>query len=81
MELSPIPGIRAYTAVKAAPADFQLSALLDIDEIAGPGHSTRSGDRKKAAGAEEMEADDLGLAGEAADASSDAPPSSISLFA
>jgi hypothetical protein len=81
MELSPIPGIRTYTAVKAAPADFQLSALLDIDEIARPGHSTRSGDRKKAAGAEEMEADDFELAGDGADSLSDAPPSSISLFA
>lgn len=81
MELSPIPGIRAYATVKAAPADFQLSALLDIDQIARPGHSTRSGDRKKAAGAEEMEADDLGLAGDAADSVSDPPQSSISLFA
>jgi hypothetical protein len=81
MELSPIPGIRAYTAVKAAPAHFQLSALLDIDEIAQAGHSTRSGGRKKAAGAEEMEADDLELAGDGADSSSDAPASSISLFA
>jgi hypothetical protein len=81
MELSPIPGIRAYTAVKAAPAGFQLSALLDIDQMAQPGHSTRSGDRKKAAGAEEMEADDLELAGDAADSASDLPPRSISLFA
>jgi hypothetical protein len=81
MELGPIPGIRAYTAVKAAPADFQLSALLDIDEIARPGHSGRSGDRKKAAGAEEMEADDFELAGDGADSSSDAPPGSISFFA
>jgi len=81
MELSPIPGIRSFAAVKAAPADFQLSALLDIDEVARPGNSTGSGERKKAAGAEEMESDDLALAGEAADSASDAPQSSISLFA
>jgi hypothetical protein len=79
--LSPIPGIRAYTAVKAAPADFQLSALLDIDEIARPGTSTRSGDRKKATGAEEMESDDLTLATDAGEPASDTPESSISLFA
>ncbi len=81
MELSPIPGMRAYTTAKAAPADFQLSALLDIDEVARTGNSARSGERKKAAGAEEMESDDIALAGEAADAASDAPESSISVFA
>jgi hypothetical protein len=81
MELSPIPGMRAYTAAKAAPADFQLSALLDIDEVARPGNSARSGERKKAAGAEEMESDELTLAGEASDSAGDAPESSISLFA
>jgi hypothetical protein len=81
MELSPIPGMRAYTAAKAAPADFQLSALLDVDQVARPGNSTRPGDRKKASGAEEMESDDLTLTGEASDSAGDAPESSISFFA
>jgi hypothetical protein len=79
--LSPIPGMRAYSAAKAAPADFQLSALLDVDEVARPGNSARSGERKKASGAEEMESDDLALAGDPSDASADAPESSISFFA
>ena len=81
MELSPIPGIRAYTAVKAAPADFQLSALADVDEMARTGHSTRSATRRKAAGAEEIESDDGPVAGEASEAAGDAPGSSISIFA
>jgi hypothetical protein len=81
MELSPIPGLRAYTAVKAAPADFQLSALLDIDEVARPGHSARSGERKKATGAEEMDSDDPASAGDSAETASEAPQSSISFFA
>lgn len=81
MELSPIPGIRTYTAVKAAPADFQLSALLDIDEIARPDYSARSGERKKATGAEEMESEDLTPAPDAGESASDAPESSISFFA
>jgi hypothetical protein len=84
MELSPIPGVRTYAAVKAEPADFQLSALLDIDAIARPGRGAASGDRKKAAGAEEMEGDDLAPAGDTADTADtagDAPQSSISFFA
>ncbi len=81
MELSPIPGVRAFPAAKAASADFQLSGLLDIDQIARPGYSARSGERKKAAGAEEMEEDDLTPAGEGSDSASDAPQPSISFFA
>ncbi len=81
MELSPIPGVRAFPTAKAASADFQLSALLDIDQVARPGQSARSGERKKAAGAEEMEEDDLALAGEPSDSPNEAPQSSISFFA
>jgi hypothetical protein len=81
MELSPIPGIRSFAAAKAEPADFQLSALLDIDAVARPGHSARSGERKKASGAEEMEGDDLDLAGDAGESANDAPQSSFSVFA
>jgi hypothetical protein len=81
MELSPIPGIRAFTATKTATADFQLSPLLDIDEVARPGYSARSGERKKGAGAEEMESDDLQLAGDSGEPASEAAVSSISLFA
>jgi hypothetical protein len=80
MELSPIPGVRAFSTAKAASADFQLSALLDIDQVARPGASASSGERKKAAGAEEME-DDLAPTGEASDAANDAPQSSINFFA
>jgi hypothetical protein len=81
MEISPVPGIRAFTAAKTQPADFQLSALLDIDDLAPPGNSGRTGDRKKASGAEEMDGDDLFASGDAVDYSPDAPPASINFFA
>jgi hypothetical protein len=80
MELSPIPGLRAYTAVKATPGDFQLSALADVDEMAAAGSSTRSRTRKQAAGAEEMEADDLVIADETADPSNDVRGRSVNVF-
>ncbi|MGA7343737.1 MAG: hypothetical protein WBE72_06010 [Terracidiphilus sp.] len=81
MELSPVPGLRAFAAVKAPPADFQLSTVLDIDAVARPGNSSRSGARQKAAGAEELEADDLTLDGEDTDSSPDATQSRFSVFA
>jgi hypothetical protein len=81
MELSPIPGIRSFTGSRAATADFQLSALLDIDEIARPGNSARPGDRKKATGSEEMETEDVAVAGDAAESASEDEESSISFFA
>jgi hypothetical protein len=80
MELSPIPGIRSYRAVKAAPADFQLSALADVDEMASAGFRTRSGTRNQAAGAEEMDGDDLAVADEAADPTNDVRGRSVNIF-
>jgi hypothetical protein len=80
MEIGPIPGIRAFSSAKAQTADFQLSALMDIDAIVRPSDSARAGTRKKAAGAEELEAD-LDLGGEAADSPGDAAGSNISFFA
>jgi hypothetical protein len=64
MELGPIPVVRSFAAVKELPADFQLSAVLDIDGIARPSDGTRSGARKKAASTSADEGDDLTLAGE-----------------
>jgi hypothetical protein len=81
MEIGPIPGIRAFSSARAQTADFQLSAVMDIDAIAPPSDSARAGTRKKAAGAEELEADDLDLGGETADSPSDASGSNISFFA
>jgi hypothetical protein len=80
MELGPVPGIRAFPAAKAPTADFQLSAVLDIEAIARAGNSARAGARKKGAGAEEME-DDLAFGSDAADSADDLRQSRISLFA
>jgi len=81
MEIGPIPGIRAFSSAKAPTADFQLSAVMDIDAIARPSDSARAGTRKKAAGAEELDGEELDLVGESGDAGDDAPPSSINFFA
>ncbi len=64
MELDPIPVVRSFSAVKELPADFQLSAVLDINAMARPGDGMRSGTRKKSASAPASETDDLTLAGE-----------------
>lgn len=80
MELSPIPGIRAYTAVKAAPADFQLSALADVDEMASAAFRTRSRTRNQTAGAEDLDSDDLAVADEAADPTNDVRGRSVNVF-
>jgi hypothetical protein len=73
MELGPIPVVSGYSAAKELPADFQLSAVLDVNGLAKPGDGSRSGARKKPANASAADAaDDLTIAGES-QAVEDAP--------
>ncbi|HEY1767352.1 MAG TPA: hypothetical protein VGG26_06835 [Terracidiphilus sp.] len=81
MEIGPIPAMmRDYMAVKAPAADFQLSAVVTMEAVARPDHSARPSTRKKAAGAEEMEADNAAPSGEAPEAE-DQPAPHINFFA
>jgi hypothetical protein len=84
MELGPIPVVRGYSAAKELPADFQLSAVLDINPLSRSGDGTRSGARKKSASTSADETDDLTLAGEsqpAADLPAETPQGHINFFA
>lgn len=66
MELGPIPVVSGYSVAKELPADFQLSAVLDVNGLAKSGDGSRSGARKKPASASPADeaADDLTIAGE-----------------
>jgi len=66
MEISPIIGIRVMPTVKAPPAESGLSAIFDIEATAKPGDDSYSSARKKAAGAEESEDEQLDTETEAA---------------
>ncbi len=59
MEISPIAGIRAMPVVKVPPLESGITRVLDIDNSSKPGDDTYSGNRKKAAGGEDDEAEDL----------------------
>lgn len=72
MEISPIPAIRAVTAVKPRPVDAELSALFDIESSARAGDDTYTGNGKKAAGAEEDDQEDAGELEESEEAKSPA---------
>jgi hypothetical protein len=58
MEISPIPGIRAFPAVKTPPVDPRLSGVFDIGDSPGPGDDSYSGSGRKAAGGQDDEADE-----------------------
>jgi hypothetical protein len=84
MELGPVPVVRSFTAIKELPADFQLSAVLDIDGLSRSGDGTRSGARKKSASTTAEEGDDLTLAGESQPVDElpvDTPQGHINFFA
>ena len=86
MELGPIPVITGYSVAKELPADFQLSAVLDVNGLAKSGDGSRSGARKKPAGASPAEeaADDLTLAGESQtveDVPAEPQPGHVNFFA
>lgn len=66
MEIGPIPGIRGLPAVKAPQKDMQAPAIFDIDGSAKPGDGDERRNGRKAAGAEENDADDLLLEDEVA---------------
>jgi hypothetical protein len=61
MEIAPIPGIRALTAVKAPRAEFRPPEIFDIEGSAGAGDDQGQRQGRKAAGAEEDDEDDLML--------------------
>ena len=84
MELGPVPGVSSFSAVKELPADFQLSAVVDIAAMARPGDGMRSGARRKTASAPAAETDDLTLDGQAQtveEPPADVPEGHINLFA
>jgi len=64
MELGPIPVVQGYSVAKELPADFQLSAVLDVNGLSKPGDGSRSGTRKRQAGASQDDTDDVTIAGE-----------------
>ncbi len=65
MEISPIPGIRAMPVVKIPPKESGLSKVFDVENSAKPGDDSYSGSRKKAAGGEDEEAEELEQGSEA----------------
>ncbi len=84
MEISPIPGIRAFPAVRAQQGDFRPPAIFDIDASAKPGDGGGQRSSRKAAGAEEDGEEDLLLDGEIEpgdEAMEDAPARQVDYFA
>ena len=70
--------------VKAPPAEAGLTALFDIESTSKPGDDSYTGNGKKAAGAEEDEAEDSGAGEETetgAKPAEESPASRISYFA
>ncbi|MGH9563233.1 MAG: hypothetical protein ACRD3S_17400 [Terracidiphilus sp.] len=57
MEIAPIPGIRALTAVKARRAEFRPPEIFDVEGTARPGDDQGQRQGRKAAGAEEDDED------------------------
>jgi hypothetical protein len=82
MEISPIPGVQQdFTAVKAPTADFQLTTVVSMEPVARADQSARPAARKKAAGAEEMEAEEQAPSSENPDSPDDPALPHISFFA
>ena len=83
MEIAPIPGIRAVTAVRSPQNEMRAPATFDIDPSSRPGDDAEQRSKRKAAGAEENE-DDLVLESETADGGvdqEDAPARQVDYFA
>jgi len=84
MEIAPIPGVRALPAVRAPQAEMRAPAIFDIDPPSRAGDSAEQRNRRKAAGAEENEDDDLAREGETTDSGADleeAPARQVDYFA
>jgi hypothetical protein len=76
MEIAPIPGIRGLQPVKGPQSEFRPPEIFDIEGSARPGDGEERRNRRKAAGAEENDKDDL-----LEDAELEDEPSSIDYFA
>lgn len=61
MEIAPIPGIRALKAVKAPRAEFRPPEIFDIEGSARAGDDRAQRQRRKAAGAEEVDEGDFNM--------------------
>jgi hypothetical protein len=59
MEISPISGIRALPVLKIRPADTELSALSDIEELARTGDETYTPSNGSMASSAEDDEDEL----------------------
>jgi hypothetical protein len=84
MELGPIPVVSSFTAIKELPADFQLSAVLDINGLSRSGDGTRSGARRKSARTSSDESDDVtieGVSQSPEEQTADPPPGHVNFFA
>lgn len=84
MEIAPIPGISALPEVRAPQAEMRAPAISDIDPSSRPGDDAEQRNRRKAAGAEENEEDDLTPEGETIDGGADleaAPARQVDYFA
>ena len=64
MEIGPVPGIRGLPVVKTAETGLLPPGFFDVAASAKAGDGSGQGSRKKAAGAEESDTEDLVLEGE-----------------
>lgn len=86
MEIAPIPGIRAITAVKAQPAETRLTAVFDMEAIVRAGDDSYTGDGHTSSGGQDDDAEDtLSTApdetGQRRGGAEENPPHRVSLFA
>jgi hypothetical protein len=84
MEISPIAGIRTLTPIKTPEANLQPPAVFDIDPSAKPSDEREQGSKRKAAGAEENDEDDLKVEAETeagSEAHEEIPAKQVDYFA
>ncbi len=82
MEINPIAGIRAVSAVKPPKNNPQLSAVFDIESAFGPQQDTFSGNGKRTAGGQDEEATEQEAPAEpSADTPASNSGSTVNLFA
>jgi len=84
MEIGAIPGIRGLPVVKTAETGLLPPAFFDVAASAKPGDGGGQGSRKKAAGAEENDADAVVLEGNAesgGEAREEVPARQVDFFA
>ena len=59
MEISPVTGIRLMPTPKTPPKESGIAAIFDLEATARSGEDNYSNEKKKAAGAEESDEEDL----------------------